>query len=199
MKLKQILMGLLASATFATGAQAATVCNFCDYVGPAGTYLGAHDATTNDLSTFEHFLTTISSAFTDHWVFDIAPLADASASADFTALAAIAGFTASLYADGGGTTCGAAAGSGCGVVTLGSLLATDSDPSPAQWEIFATLAPGRYIIKVDGTTNADGDSTYTGQINFEPGGQLISEPGTLALLGLGLLAGALGRRQRRQV
>jgi hypothetical protein len=196
MKLKQMLMGLLASATFATGAQAATICSGCDYVGPVGTYLGAHDATTNDLSTFQHLLTTISTAFTDHWVFDIAPLADASASADFTALAAIAGFTASLYADAGGTTCGAGAGSGCGVVTVGALIAADSDPSAEQWEIFATLAPGRYILKVDGTTNADGDSTYTGQINFEPGSQLISEPGTLALLGLGLLAGALGRRRQ---
>lgn len=197
MNFKRLLMGLLTSATFATGAQAAVVCNFCDYVdGAAGTYLGTHDATTNDLSSFQHFLTSISTAFTDQWVFDIAPLADSSASADFTSLAAIFGFTASLYTDGGGTVCGGGPGSGCAAVTLGALIATDSDASPERWEIVATLAPGRYIIKVDGTTNADGDSTYTGQINFEASNRLIPEPGTLALLAMGLIVGALGARRR---
>jgi hypothetical protein len=197
MRLKQLLMGLLASATFAMGAQAATVCSICDYVGPEGTYLGAHDATTNDLSTFQHLLTSVSTAFTDRWVFDVTPLADASASADFTFLASIDGFTASLFHD-GGSACGAGAGSGCASVVLGGFIAGDSDPSPEQWELFATLAPGRYVIVVTGTTNADGDSTYTGQINFEPGSQLVSEPGTLVLLGLGLVLGALRTRYHRQ-
>jgi hypothetical protein len=202
MKLRQMLMGFLVSATFATGAQANAICSACDYVdGSAGTYLGAHDATTNDLSTFQHIFATASTAFTDLWVFDIAPLADATASADFTFLADIIGFTGALYNAAGGTACAGGPGSSCAAVVLGGLIASDSDPSSEQFKLLAQLAPGTYIIKVDGTTNDLGggksNSAYTGQIAFVPGGQLIPEPGTLALLGLGLVVGVLGRRQRR--
>lgn len=194
MNFKRLLMAFLASGTLATGAQAATVCNFCDYIGPAGTYLGAHDATTSDLSTFQHIFTTISTGFADRWVFDIAPLADASASADFTALASIAGFTASLYHD-GGSVCGPSPGDGCAAAPLGAFIQSDLDPDADQWKLFTTLAPGRYIIEVTGTTNADGDSAYTGQVSFEASNRLIPEPGTLALVALGVLGlGAVRRR-----
>ena len=59
-----------------------------------------------------------------------------------------------------------------------------------RWEIIASgLAAGRYIIQVTGNTRPSGPSSYTGQLSF------ISEPGTLALLGLGLLGVGLMRRR----
>jgi hypothetical protein len=54
-----------------------------------------------------------------------------------------------------------------------------------------SLPAGRYILLVTGTTNGNQTSAYTGQLAFVP------EPGTLALLGFGLLGmGASARRRR---
>ena len=56
---RTFLAGAIAAATVgvltlgAQSAAAATICNGCNYLSPA-TYLGAHDASTNDLSTFQH-------------------------------------------------------------------------------------------------------------------------------------------------
>ena len=201
MSLKRFLLSVAAAGTLGLGAysaQAATICSGCDYVdGSPATFLGVHDATTNDLSTFQHIFTAISTAFTDYWVFDIAPAADSSASADFTALAAIAGFTGDLFTAGAGTACGGGPGSGCAALVLGALVVADSDPSTDRFELIASLAPGQYVIRVTGTTNADGDSAYTGQVNFEANRQ-VPEPGTLALLALGLIGVAgLGVRKGR--
>ena len=196
---RTLLAGAIAAATVgvltlgAQSAAAATICDGCNYVSPA-TYLGAHDASTNDLSTFQHIFTEGEGfGFEDFWVFDITPSASGSASADFTLTTAISGFAGALYND-NGTVCAGGAGTACGAPALGALI--DSDAAvDGKWEIVFSLVPGRYIIVASGTT-ADSDSAYTGQVSFEP--QVVTpEPLSLALFGLGLGAVAIRARRRR--
>ena len=150
---RTFLAGIIAAAGFLAlttqSTEAATICNGCDYLAPA-TYLGAHDASTSDLSTFQHVLSdTDNTPFEDFWVFDITPSASGSASADFTQTTAITGFTGTLYTDGGTDCTGAAPGDACGAPALGNVIGTDSGQA---WEIVFTLTPGRYIIVASGTT-----------------------------------------------
>jgi len=97
-------------------------------------------------------------------------------------------FTGELYED-AGSVC---AGSDCSSVVLGALVDGSASSGDRRWEIIAmTLAAGRYVIRVTGITNPNSTSAYTGQLAF------IGEPGTVALLGLGLLCmGASLRRSR---
>ena len=56
MKIKNLLAGVVATGALALGsqaAQAAIICSGCDYLdGSAGTYLGSHNTTHIDQSTF---------------------------------------------------------------------------------------------------------------------------------------------------
>jgi PEP-CTERM motif len=196
MRIKNWLAGAVAAGALAFGtpaAQAALICQGCEYGGDAGTYLGTYNPDDFDFGTFQHSDVGQDvgpdTAFEDYWVFDLEPGGSGSMSADYTMLTGIPGFTSELYTD-GGSTC---AGSSCSSVVLGALLATDVAGADRRWEIIeGGLAAGRYIIRVTGMTNAMGDSTsaYTGQLAFIP------EPGTLALLGLGLIALGLARRRK---
>lgn len=197
---RTLLAGAIAAVTVgvltltAQSAQAATICNGCNYLEPA-TYLGAHNAATSDLSTFQHILSDTDNApFTDYWVFDITPSSMGSASADFTFTTGITGFAGALYED-NGTACAGGPGTACGAPQLGALIGSDAagGGSDRQWEIIFSLDPGRYIIVASGTTQTN--SAYTGQVSFLP--QEAPEPISLALFGIGLGAVALKARRRR--
>ena len=84
----------VAAALFlsASTAQAATICNSCDYMGNPGTYLGILNPVTNDEATFDHQNTATATVIDDRWVFDIAPAGNGSASADFTLAAPFSRF-----------------------------------------------------------------------------------------------------------
>jgi PEP-CTERM motif len=194
MNTKNWLAGIAAIGALAFGtqaAEAALVCTGCGYDdAAAGTYVGLYNPDNFDFGTFQHSDVGIANGpntgFEDFWVFDVDPPGSGSISADFTAFTSISGFTGQLFAD-GGSTC---AGNTCSSIVTGGLLATENSVN-RRWEIMANSLPaGRYILLVTGTTNGNGTSAYTGQLAF------IREPGTLALLGLGLFGMGVSARRR---
>jgi hypothetical protein len=175
-----------------SAAQAATICDSCDYLAPA-TYLGSLNPTTNDQSTFQHASVPTGTNIADVWVFDVAPSGAGSASANFTVAAPFTGFTGGIYAVTTNGTCGAP-GSTCTGTVVGGLIAGDVDIAPRSVATALIALPaGRYAIQLFGTAGTP-FGTYTGQVATNT--VVVPEPAMLALLSFGL--GAAGRAVRRR-
>jgi hypothetical protein len=124
-------------------------------------------------------------AFEDFWVFDLDPGGEATVNAIFNPFNNVADFTVSLYAD-TGSVCAAGAPGACSSISHDPIaIATAADGGFVNID-FTTLAAGRYVFVISGSV-IDGPSaeSYAGSLNtFAP---TVPEPGSLALLGLGLL------------
>lgn len=198
MNAKKLFVSAVAITGLSLAAQLAsadTICAGCEYIdGSTGTYIGTYNPDNFDNGTFNHTAIRLELgpdvAFSDFWVFDLDPAGTGSISADFTRFTAIRDFMGALWTD-TGSTCDTSASPGlCSAISPGVKL-YEVSASNDRWEIIANgLVAGRYIIQVTGTTRTTGPSSYSGQLAFVP------EPGTLALLGLGLLSlGAVRRRK----
>jgi hypothetical protein len=124
--------------------------------------------------------------FDDYWIFNLSPAGIANMSVNFVPIGAITGLVGGIY-NASGWTCGATCAGG----SIGSMIVSSGPPTIAFPGVAANLAAGQYAVRVQGT-NTSSQTSYTGQVSFSK----IPEPGTLALLGLGLAGLAFVRRRQ---
>lgn len=199
----------LAAGLFASSqASATTICSNCLYTAAGATFLGAHNANTFDISGFRREIPGVAvlTHVIDTWVFDLFPVgANAQVNASFIPIipSAFSNFTINLFSA-AGSTCALGMGNSlgtagfCSAVGLGPLLGTSvAFTGGANLFPVPLLAAGRYAFQVEYDANVlpvGQQSTYSGQLTISR----LPEPGSLALVGLALVAAAAGLRSSRK-
>ncbi len=189
-------------------AMAGVTCDLCNWVGsgtPANTYVGSFNSGTpvEDAVEFRRAGSAFTSlsGFTDVWIFELNPSPGSfSINSQFNfAPGGITGFQVQLRnvtsTSGCGLVTDAAASFCSGGYTLGSVLATSAPPN-AGGQVFINdvqllAAPAYYAWVVSGTRTTA--TVYNGTATIAA----VPEPTSLALVGAGLLAAAIGARRKR--
>lgn len=222
---KVSLAAALAAGLLASGASsAAQICQGCQYrfVGDGATtptvasYLGSYNPTTGgplptdsgDSGSFTHGGLGVGT-FTDWWTFQVDPAGGGEWDATFNPSSAISNFKVEIFKTTGlttgsglGSTCSAISDPGAGSLgrvagfcgsfgTLGASIGTNGPSSNLRISNLV-LPKGWYAVKVEGTVLNGTGRFYSGNISTNP----IPEPGSLALVALGLLAAGVAVRRK---
>ena len=190
-------------------AVAGVTCDLCSWVGggPNGqknTYVGSFNSATpaEDSAMFARSgaAFTALTTFTDVWIFELNPSPGSfQINSQFNfAPGGVTGFQVQLRnvtTSGCGVVTDAAASSCSGGYTLGSVIATSAPPNAGGQvfinEVQLLSAPAYYAWVVSGTRTTATMDNGTATIGAVP------EPTSLALVGAGLLAAAIGARRKR--
>lgn len=221
--LKKIsLAAALAAGLLASGvASAANICQGCAYrfdgdggtglpvAGVVGSFLGTYDPTSGALPTdvgdsgsYTHGGLG-AGGFSDSWIFTVNPAGRGEWDATFNPGADVSSFSASIFTTSGQVCTATSDPQGAalarqagfctsngvvGVTSLGTLSTSFGGLRISN----LTLPAGSYVIQVAGTVSGTGTGRfYSGNITTR-----IPEPGSLALVAVGLLAAAAGLRRR---